>query len=205
MLFGVGCQREIPNDLVGLNRTVLDEAVRGGVVKVEGRAVRIVKFGVSVDDLFAKLQVLGAVGYYEGGPELGIQTCLSGMTDDVRTKVRDLEETRKNVNRRVIGWLSRQRLNETEHLQWFDAGDMYKDMGTKVIGQFCSFLSYQTRLVRPDKYILGFMNVPLKVPGWDGELKGPLAKVSIRVPKNLRELIDEIKRRNAVDLMVKAS
>jgi len=197
--------REIPNDLVGLNRTVLREAVRGGVVKIEGRAIRIVKFCVGVDDLFAKLQVLGAVGYYEGGPELGIQACLSGMTDDARVKVRDLEERRRNVNKRVIGWLYRQRLNETEHLQWFDAGDMYKGMGTKVIGQFCSFLSYQTRLVKPDKYIFGLMNVPLKVPGWEGELRGPLVKVSIRVPKSLRELIDESKRRNAVDLMVKAS
>ena len=197
--------REIPADFVGLNLTVLDEAVENGVVKTEGKAIKIVKLGMSVDDLFAKLQILGAVGYYEGGPELGIQTCLSGMTDNAKAKVRDLEERRKKVNKRLIGWLYRQRLNETEHLQWFDAGDMYKGMGTKVIGQFCSFLSYQTRLVKPDKYIFGFMNVPPRVPGWKGELKGPLVKASVRVPKTLRNLIDKGDRRSAVDLMVKAS
>ena len=197
--------REIPADFVGLNLTVLDEAVGNGVVKTEGKAIKIVKLGMSVDDLFAKLQILGAVGYYEGGPELGIQTCLSGMTDNTKAKVRDLEERRKNVNKRLIGWLYRQRLDETEHLQWFDAGDMYKGMGTKVIGQFCSFLSYQMRLVKPDKYIFGFMNVPPRVPGWKGELKGPLVKVSVRVPRTLRDLIDKGDRRSAVDLMVKAS
>jgi single-stranded-DNA-specific exonuclease len=197
--------REIPTDLVGLNSEVLDEAIREGAVRAEGKAIRIVKFSMSVDDLFAKLQVLGAVGYYEGGPELGIQICLSGITDDAKAKIRGLEERRKSVNKWVIAWLYRQRLNETEHLQWFDAGDMYKGMGTKVIGQFCSFLSYQTRLVRPDKYILGFMNVPLEVPKWEGKLKGPLVKVSIRAPKDLRLMIDEGRRRNAVDLMTKAS
>jgi hypothetical protein len=148
---------------------------------------------------------LGAVGYYEGGPELGIQICLSGITDDAKVKIRDLEERRKSVNKQVIGRLFKQRLNETDHLQWFDVGDMYNGMGTKVIGQFCSFLSYQMRLIKPDKYILGFMNVPPEVPNWEGKLKGPYVKVSIRTPKDLRKMIDEGRKRDAVDLMSKAS
>ncbi len=197
--------REIPGDFVGLNGKVLDEAVENGVVKTEGKAIKIVKLGVSVDYLFTKLQILGAVGYYEGGPELGIQTCLSGMTDNAKAKVLDLEGRRKKVNKRLIGWLYRRRLDETEHLQWFDAGDMYKGMGTKVVGQFCSFLSYQARLVKPDKYIFGFMNVPLNVPGWQGELGGPLVKVSVRVPRVLRDMIDEGDRRSAVNLLAEAS
>jgi single-stranded DNA-specific DHH superfamily exonuclease len=197
--------REIPTDLAGLNGTVLDEAIREGVVRAEGKAIRIVKLGMSVNDLFAKLQVLGAVGYYEGGPELGIQICLSGITDDAKVKIRDLEERRKSVNKQVIGRLFKQRLNETDHLQWFDVGDMYNGMGTKVIGQFCSFLSYQMRLIKPDKYILGFMNVPPEVPNWEGKLKGPYVKVSIRTPKDLRKMIDEGRKRDAVDLMSKAS
>jgi hypothetical protein len=197
--------REIPNDLAGLNRTVLDEAVSNSVVKVEGRAIKIIKLSTSVDDLFAKLQILGAVGYYEGGPELGVQACIEGMTDDVKAKIRYLEEKRKKANRQLIGRLYRERLKEKEHIQWFDAGDMYKGMGTKVIGQFCSFLSYQARLVKPDKYILGFMNVLPKVPGWERELDDHLVKVSIRVPKALHEMIDKAERRSAVDLATKAS
>lgn len=197
--------REIPAGFVGLNKTVLDEAQKNGVVKVEGDRITIIKLGLRVNDLFAKLQILGAVGYYQGGPEMGVQASLTGVTEEIKKKVKEWEEKRKNVNKRVIGWLYRQRLKETEHLQWFDAGDLYKGMGTKVIGQFCSFLSYQTRLVKPNKYILGFMNVPPDVPEWQGKLKGSLVKVSVRVPKTLHELIDNGKMPNAVDLVRTAS
>jgi len=197
--------REIPAGFVGLNKTVLDEAQKNGVVKVEGDKITIIKLSLRVNDLFAKLQILGAVGYYQGGPEMGVQASLTGVTEEIKKKVKEWEEKRKNVNKRVIGWLYRQRLKETEHLQWFDAGDLYKGMGTKVIGQFCSFLSYQTRLVKPNKYILGFMNVPPDVPEWQGKLKGSLVKVSVRVPKTLHELIDNGKMPNAVDLVRTAS
>jgi len=197
--------REIPGDLVGLNKNVLEEAIGNGVVEIEDGKIRISKLGLSADDLFSKLQILGAVGYYEDGPRLGIQACLGEVTEQIKAKVKDWEQKRKNVNKRLMGWLYRQRLKEMEHLQWFDAGDMYKGMGTKVIGQFCSFLSYQTRLVKPDRYIFGFMNVSSEVPGWQGKLKGPLVKVSVRVPRTLHELIDKGEARSAVDLLVKAS
>lgn len=81
---------------------------------------------------------------------------------------------------------------------------MYKGMGTKIIGQFCSFLSYQRRLIKPNKYILGFKNVPPEIPGW-GILKGRLAKASVRVPRNMQTLINQGKTPGAVDLLVKAS
>ena len=196
--------REIPGDIVGLNKSLLDEAIKNHVV-ADGKRIKIVKLGVSVDDMFAKLQILGAVGYYEGGPELGIETCLRGMTAEAKTKVNEWEEKRKNANKRLIGWLYKQGLNEMNHIQWFDAGNIFKSMGTKVIGQFCSFLSYQTRLVKPDKYIFGLMNVQPEVPGWEGKLRGSLVKVSVRVPKALHDLIDKGKMRNAVDLVVQAS
>jgi len=197
--------REIPAGYVGLNKTVLEEAEKNGIVKVEGNRITIVKLGTRVDDLFAKLQILGAVGYYNGGPELGIQASLSGVTDEIKRKIDEWEEKRKKVNKRILGWLYRERLKETEHLQWFDAGDLYKGMGTKAIGQFCSFLSYQPRLVKPNKYILGFMNVQSEVPGWQGKLRDDLVKVSVRVPKTLHDLIDKGKMLGAVDLVLKAS
>ena len=77
-------------------------------------------------------------------------------------------------------------------------------MATKVIGQFCSFLSYQTKLIKPFKYIFGFVNVSPKLPGW-GNLKGELVKVSVRVPRGLHELIDQGKIQGAIDLLLKAS
>ncbi len=197
--------REIPTGYMGLNKTVLEEAEKNGIVKVEGSKMTIVKLGMRVDDLFAKLQILGAVGYYSGGPELGIQAGLFGVTEKIKRKIDEWEEKRKRINKRILGWLYRERLKETEHLQWFDAGDLYKGMGTKVIGQLCSFLSYQTRLIKPNKYISGFMNVPTEIPSWQGTLKDNLTKVSVRVPKILHELIDKGNMLGAVDLVLKAS
>jgi single-stranded DNA-specific DHH superfamily exonuclease len=196
--------REIPGNYSGLNLKVLEEAKKNRVVKVEGKNIKIVKLGIRVDDLFAKLQILGAVGYYDGGPELGIQVSLEGITDRVKEKLDEWEEKRKSVNKQLILKLYRERLKETMYIQWFDAGDMYKGMGTKVIGQFCSFLSYHSKLIKANKYIMGFVNVSPEVPGW-GNLKGELVKVSIRVPKGLHTLIDQDKMLGAVELLVKAS
>lgn len=195
---------EIPNGFVGLNRVVLDETVENGVVRVEGKKMEIVKLGVSVKSLFSKLQILGATGYYEEGPKLGIKACLEGITDEIKRKIGELEERRKAANKRLLAKLYRERLRETDHIQWFDAGDLYRGMGTKVIGQFCSFLSYQRRLIKPNKYILGIMNVQPEVPGW-GRLKGKLAKASVRVSRDMQRLIDQEKTLGAVDLLIKAS
>jgi len=195
---------EIPTGFKGLNQVVLNEALKDGVVQPKGKTFEIVKLGVRVDRLFSKLQVLGAVGYYEGGPELGIRACLESVTDEVNKRVEELEARRKKINKRLLARLYRERLRETRHIQWFDAGKMYLGMGTKVIGQFCSFLSYQLRLVKPNKYILGFVDVPTEIPGW-GKLKEELTKASVRTPKAMRPLIDKGELPGAVDLLTQAS
>jgi len=195
---------EIPSGFTGLNKVVLEEAIKNGVVSVEGKRVKIVKLGISIDDLFSKLQILGPVGYYEGGPELGIKACLEGITEEVKRRIDDWEERRKRANKELWGRLYRERLKETEHLQWFDAGDAYAGMGTKVVGTFCSFLSFQKRLVKPNKYILGFTNMSPEVPGY-GQLKDDYVKVSVRIPKDMNKLIDARKMPSAVGLLLEAS
>ena len=195
---------EIPDGLVGLNKVVLDEAISNGVVRVEGKRIEIVRLGIRIDDLFSKLQILGAVGYYEGGPELGIQACLRGVTSGVKEKIDEWEGRRKGANKRLLVRLYRERLKETDHLQWFDAGDLYSGMGTKVIGQFCSFLSYQRRLIKPNKYILGFTRMSPEIPGY-GRLREEYVKASLRVPTEMKKLIDSGKVPSAVDLLVEAS
>jgi len=195
---------EIPEGFLGINETVLEEALKNGAIQQKGKGFEISKFKVRVDAFFSKLQILGAVGYYEGGPEIGIDACLNGLSNEVEERVNVLEARRKEANRRVLGRLYRERLKETEHIQWFDAGDMYAGMGTKVIGQFCSFLSYQARLIKPNKYILGFVDVPQEIPGW-GRLKEKFVKASVRVPKAMQTLIDSGKLPGAVNLLDRAS
>jgi len=195
---------EIPDGFTGLNKVVFDEAVKNGVVQGEGKKIKVVKFGTRIDSFFSKLQILGPAGYYEGGPELGIKVCLEGITDEAKRKIAELEERRKKANKSLIARLYRERLKETAHIQWFDAGDMYKGMGTKVIGQFCSFLSYKRRLIKPNKYIFGIVNVPPDIPGW-GKLEKTFAKASVRVPKGMKTLIDQGKTLGAVNLLIEAS
>jgi len=195
---------EIPGGLVGLNKVVSDEAVKNGVVRMEGKKVEIVNLGIGIDKLFSELQILGPVGYYEGGPELGIKACLEGITEEVKRRIDDWEDRRKRANKELLGRLYRERLKETEHLQWFDAGDAYAGMGTKVVGTFCSFIAFQKRLVKPNKYILGFTNMSPEVPGY-GQLKGDYAKVSVRVPDEMKKAIDAGKMPSAVGLLLEAS
>jgi hypothetical protein len=189
---------------MGINKIVLEEALKNGVIRQKGKSYEITKLKMRVDAFFSKLQILGAVGYYDGGPEIGINACLEGLSKEAEDKVNVLEARRKEANRRVLGRFYRERLKETEHIQWFDAGDMYAGMGTKVIGQFCSFLSYQTRLIKPDKYILGFVNVPSEIPGW-GKLEEKFVKASVRVPKTMQTLIDSGKLPGAANLLDRAS
>ncbi len=195
---------EIPQGFSGINRMVLEEALKNGTIQQKGKNFEITKFKMRVDSLFSKLQILGAVGYYEGGPEIGINACLEGLSKEAKEEVKAFEARRKEVNRRLLGRLCHEKLKETEHIQWFDAGDMYAGMGTKVIGQFCSFLSYKARLVKQNKYVLGFMNVPLKIPGW-GKLKENLVKASIRVPRPMKTRIDKGELLGAADLLEEAS
>ncbi|MEM3703048.1 MAG: DHH family phosphoesterase [Candidatus Bathyarchaeia archaeon] len=195
---------EIPEGYQSINKIILEEAIKNGRINRKGKNFNIAKLNVNVDVLFSKLQILGAVGYYEGGPDLGIDACLNGIGQEVEKKIKVLEDRRKEVNRKVLGRLYRERLKETEHIQWFDAGNMYAGMGTKVIGQFCSFLSYQTRLIKPNKYIVGFVNVPPEIPKW-GKLKESFVKASVRVPKQMQRQIDEGKLLGAVVLLDKAS
>ncbi len=195
---------EIPGELTGLNKLVLEDASKNGLVQIEEKKIRITKIGIEARNLFSKLQILGAVGYYEGGPDVAIKTCLEGVSRETEQKIKELEQRRKSVNNRLLAILYRARLKETDHIQWFDAGDMYKGMGSKVIGQFCSLLSYQKRLIKPDKYIVGMMNLQNEIPDW-GKLKGELAKVSARVPEEMKTLIDQRKTLSVVDLLVRSS
>jgi hypothetical protein len=83
-------------------------------------------------------------------------------------------------------------LSQMKNIQWFHAKDNYHGMSGKVVGSFCSYLTYQ-RVINPVKYLIGMMNVPPDIPGW-GRLLSPLVKVSGRAPSILAKLIESGKR-----------
>jgi len=200
---------EIPGNLRGLNKIALRDAIESGDVEMakkgEKEVYKITKFDKPElwTSLAKKLTILGAVGYYQRGPEIAIKAALEGFDKETERLVKELEEKRRNVTRKLIVRLRREGLHELKHLQYFHARDAFAGMGVKVIGTFCSYLKFQ-RWINPRKYLLGFMNMSPEIPGF-GKLKGKLVKVSARVPKQLEAEIREKRKPPLSELLPKAA
>ncbi len=186
---------EIPGEAQGLNKIPIQDGEKTGAVKRTPSGG--VKFDGAVPWLSplrasSILNVLGSVGYYRGGPQLGLSACIKGFDKQTLDTAKALEEERKNANQRMLEKIRNGGLSQMKNVQWFHARENYKGMSGKVVGTFCSYLSYQ-RLVNPVKYLIGMMNVPPEVPGW-GKLPSPLVKVSGRAPQPLAKMIETGKR-----------
>jgi single-stranded-DNA-specific exonuclease len=183
---------EIPGEPQGLNLIAINDAKSHGVVQGSGRGdLKIEAKGMSLARTRAAsyLNVLGSVGYYRSGPEMGVQACLTGFTAHILEKAKAFEEERKQANKKILFMINKDGLSQKKNVQWFHAHDVFNGMGGKVVGSFCSYLRYQ-RVVNPIKYLIGMMNVPADIPGW-GKLPSPLIKVSGRAPQILTRLIEK--------------
>jgi single-stranded DNA-specific DHH superfamily exonuclease len=186
---------EIPGEAQGLNKIPIQDSEKTGAVKRTPSGG--VKFEGPVPWLSPSrassiLNVLGSVGYYRGGPQLGVSACIKGLDKQILETAKGFEEERKIANQRMMEKIRKEGLAQMENVQWFHARENYKGMSGKVVGSFCSYLSYQ-RFVNPVKYLIGMMNVPPEVPGW-GRLPSPLVKVSGRASQPLAKMIEAGKR-----------
>jgi len=184
-----------------LYEEVLRESIASGEVKAN-KGITLLRLGMSVSKAFSLLQTLGSVGYYKNGPRLGVEACVRGFDERVLRLARELEVKRRKANAEVLEKIKRSGFNETKHIQYFDAGDTFSGMGSKVIGTLCSYLSYQ-RFVHPFKYIMGMMNLSREIPGL-GKVKKNYVKVSVRVTKRMREYIDKNKMPPCVEILTHA-
>jgi len=183
---------EIPGETQGLNLIALNDAKERGLVGDSGKGdLRIEAKGMNLTRTRASslLNVLGSVGYYRNGPEMGIEACTTGFTNQTMAMAKEFEEERKQANRKMLATIRKDGLSQKKNIQWFHAHDNYKGMGGKVVGSFCSYLRYQ-RSINPVKYLIGMMNVPADIPGW-GKLSSSMVKVSGRAPQILTSLIDK--------------
>ena len=186
---------EIPGETQGLNLIALNDAKGRGLVGDSGKGdLRIEAKGMNLTRTRASslLNVLGSVGYYRNGPEMGIEACTTGFTNQTMAMAKEFEEERKQANRKMLATIRKDGLSQKKNIQWFHAHDNYKGMGGKVVGSFCSYLRYQ-RGINPVKYLIGMMNVPADIPGW-GKLSSSMVKVSGRAPQILTSLIDKGKK-----------
>jgi RecJ-like exonuclease len=186
---------ELPGETRGLNLIAMKDAKDLGLVRDSGKGdLRIQTQGMNLTRTRASslLNVLGSVGYYRNGPEMGIEACTTGFTNKIMAMAKEFEEERKQANRTMLAAIRKDGLSQKKNIQWFHAHDNYKGMGGKVVGSFCSYLRYQ-RGVNPVKYLIGMMNVPPVIPGW-GKLPSPMVKVSGRAPQILTGLIEKGKK-----------
>ena len=52
---------EIPSGFLGLNKAVLEEALKNGIIKLARKTYEIAKFGIRVDKFFSILQTLSLI------------------------------------------------------------------------------------------------------------------------------------------------
>ncbi|HDJ89742.1 MAG TPA: DHH family phosphoesterase, partial [Thermoprotei archaeon] len=183
--------KEIPGSLRGINLLVKNDAEKVGIK-------------IDVEKYFKILQVVGPVGYYNEGPYIGIEACLNGLTTKIEKFYNELREKRTRANKRMLAILYRKGFNYTNHIQWFDTGNIFGGMGTKVLGTFCSYISYMGKLIDPYKYIVGFMKLPKNIPRLM-EIEGDWLKVSCRASNILKRKIRFEEAPPIVDILIYAS
>jgi hypothetical protein len=146
---------------------------------------------VPYGELTAYLDILGAVGYYQDGPAMGIEVCLNGTSVESDRMVEKLKAIKRKAFASEIVKLEQGGLKKTPHLQWIHVANRFAPMGVKMIGVLC----YEIRnmdFIDPQKYIAGYQIIPNEIPGF-----GPIAfdevKISMRVPADLEQLIKDEK------------
>ena len=179
----------IDNQLHSCNRACFKDAVMAGLMRSEGKNeaekffITLGRKEVNVVDFYPMVDIAGGVGYYRGGPELGISIFLEGLTDKKLLRLEKLKKIKDSLYYTEMEKLKKNGLYVTENIQWFDVKNGFSPMGVKMIGIFLEE-NEDMDFLDPGRYTAGFMLVPDKVPGFGNILKKQ-TKVSIRSSRSL--------------------
>jgi single-stranded-DNA-specific exonuclease len=194
VLGAVGDEHDREGGLVKENREALVDAIQQGQVRIEeneqGKEIYLLtRFGdpVPMAPLAIAVTTFGGVGYYAGGPDLGVRVCLEGLFPEAKRRLEELRRTQQMAYERTTARLMREGFRETEHIQWFTVGDEFSPMGVKIIGEYCWDIRNEA-FVNSDKYIVGFQNMSPEVPGV-GSFEWAQTKASMRLPTPLERRI----------------
>ena len=133
------------------------------------------------------LDTLGAAGYYQDGPDMGIKVCLGGITNESDQMLKKLRNIQTGIFEDQIKKIRQGEIRHTEHIQWFHVQERFNPMGVKMIGAFCDMYK-ETEGFDPQKYIAGFQIIPNKIPGF-GPITFDEVKISMRAPVFVEEEI----------------
>jgi single-stranded-DNA-specific exonuclease len=181
--------------LVSQNRDAAMEAVQQGKIEIrehqagERYFLKSSRGEVACDELGDYLGILGGVGYYRGGPEMGIRVCLEGVSPESDRMVGELQTVQAKAYGEEITRLKGGSLRKSPHIQWFHVGNRFSPMGVKEIGAFCHLIR-DMDFIDPKRYIAGFQILPDEIPGF-GHFPFNEAKVSMRASPYLEREIRE--------------
>jgi single-stranded-DNA-specific exonuclease len=183
----------VGGQLVSQNRAVAVEAVRQGLIEIKTIAtgeqylLNSSKGQIPVIEFGDYLDILGGVGYYKNGPDIGIQVCLEGTSLETDRMVEELKAIRTMIFDEEIKKLRAGDLKKAPHIQWFHVEKRFFPMGVKMIGAFCDAIK-DTDLIDPLKYLAGFQIIPDEIPGF-GAIKFNEVKISMRASHYMEEEI----------------
>jgi hypothetical protein len=179
----------VDGQLVSQNREVAMEAVQQGLIEIrkvangEQYLLMTSKGQIPCIDFGDYLDILGGVGYYKKGPDMGIRVCLEGVTPESDQMVEELKAIRTKIFEEEIVRLQKGDLRQSPHIQWFHVEKRFFPMGVKMIGAFCDAIRV-TNLIDPLKYLAGFQIIPDEIPGFDAITFNEV-KISMRVSPHL--------------------
>ncbi|UCF94649.1 MAG: DHH family phosphoesterase, partial [Desulfobacterales bacterium] len=189
----VGDEFFVNGRLVSENRAVAQEAVRQGRMEIRTQAageryiLKISQEEMPCDEMGAYLDTLGAAGFYQNGPDKGVQVCLEGTSPATDRMVAALKEIQDKAFAEETARIQAGGLHKTPHIQWFHVADRFAPMGVKMIGVFCDAIK-NTPAVDPRRYIAGFQIIPNAIPGF-GRIAMHDVKISMRVSAPMEEAI----------------
>ncbi len=134
---------------------------------------------VACDEFGAYLDTLGAAGYYQNGPDMGIKVCLEGTSIESDRMLQKLQAIQNKAFESEISKIQSEGLQKTTHIQWFHVRKRFAPMGVKMIGVFCDAIK-NSKDTDPQRYLAGFQIIPNEIPGF-GPIEFNEVKISMRV------------------------
>jgi hypothetical protein len=201
----VGDEFFVDGCLVSDNRDVTLEAVKQGKMEIKkqelGERYYLNTPGgqVPCDEFGAYLDTLGAAGFYQNGPDMGVKVCLDWTTPESDQMLKKLKSIQSKAFEAEISKLKGGGLKKTATIQWFHVENRFSPMGVKMIGVFCDTIK-NADFIDPDRYVAGFQIIPDDIPGF-----GPVGMHDVKISMRVADpLIEEIRagRKLGLDILL---
>lgn len=189
----VGDEFFVNGCLAGENRSVALEAQRQGKIRIQKQEngeryfLNTSRGPVACDEFGAYLDTLGAAGFYQEGPDMGVEVCLKGTTPESDRMLESLKKTQTQAFEKEIARIKGGALKKSPNIQWFHVQNRFSPMGVKMIGVFCDAIKNMD-FIDPGRYLAGFQIIPNKIPGF-GLISLNDVKISMRVSAQMADQI----------------